>query len=65
MTIQEINKIIISKIDNTYIAWVKNDFIITLNINNNISEVPEEYQKDTVTLFNKKKGKDILPSYQE
>ena len=63
MTIQEIDKIVISRIDNTYIAWVKNDSIITPNINNDILEVPEEYQEDTVTLFSEKEGEDILPLY--
>ena len=43
MIIQEINEIIISKIDNTYIAWVKNDSIVTLNTDNDILEVLEEY----------------------
>ena len=37
------DKIIIFRIDNAYIAWVKNDSIITLNIDNNILEVPEEH----------------------
>ena len=65
MTVQEINKITISRIDDAYIAQVRNDSIITLNIDNNISEVPEEHWKDMVTLFNKEEGEDILPSYQE
>ena len=65
MIIQEIDEIIISRTDNAYIAQVKNDSIITPNIDNNILEVPEEYQEDIITLFNKKEGKDILPSYQE
>ena len=30
-----------------------------------MSEVLEEYQKDTVTLFSEKEGKDVLPPYQE
>ena len=65
MIIQEIDKIVISRINNTYIAQVKNDSIITLNIDNDILEVLEEYREDIITLFNKKKGEDILPSYQE
>ena len=28
-------------------------------------EVPKEHREDTVTLFNKEKGEDILPSYQK
>ena len=63
MTIQEIDKIVIFKINNAYIAWVKNDFIITLNINNDILEVPEEYQENIITLLNKEEGKNVLPSY--
>ena len=43
MIIQEIDKIIIFKIDNTYIAWVRNDSIINPNIDINISELPEEH----------------------
>ena len=65
MTVQEINKIIISKTDNAYIVWVRNNSIVTPNIDNNISEVPEEYQEDMITLFNKEEGKDVLPSYQK
>ena len=65
MIIQEIDKIIISRTDNAYITQVKNDSIITPNIDNNILEVPEEYREDIIALFNKKKNKDILPPYQE
>ena len=65
MTIQEIDEIIIFRINNTYIAWVKNDSIITLNIDNNMLEVLEEYWEDIITLFNKEEGEDILPPYQE
>ena len=65
MTIQEMNEIIIFRIDDTYIAWVKNDSIVTPNIDNNILEVPEEHREDTVTLFSEKEGKDILPPHQE
>ena len=65
MIIQEIDEIVISRINNAYIAQVKNDSIITPNIDNDILEVPEEYQEDMVTLFNKKEGKDILPPHQE
>ena len=65
MIIQKIDKIVISRIDNTYIAWVKNDSIITPNIDNNILEVPEEYREDITALFNKEKGEDVLPPHQE
>ena len=65
MTVQEMDKIIISRIDNAYIAWVRNDSIVTLNIDNNMLEVPEEYQKDIITLFNKEEGENVLPPYQE
>ena len=65
MTVQEIDKIIISRTDNAYIAQVKNDSIITPNIDNNILEVLEEYQEDMVALFNKKEDKDALPPHQE
>ena len=57
------NKIIISRIDNTYIAWVKNDSIITPNINNDMLEVSEEYREDIIVLFNKEEGENVLPSY--
>ena len=30
-----------------------------------MSEVPEEYQEDTVALFSKKEGEDTLPPHQE
>ena len=43
MTVQEIDKIIISRTDNTYIAWIRNDSIVTPNTDNNMSEVLEEY----------------------
>ena len=43
MTVQEIDKIVIFRIDDAYIAWVRNDSIVTLNIDNDISEVPEEH----------------------
>ena len=65
MTIQKIDKIVIFKTDNAYIAQIRNDSIITPNLDNDISEVLEEYQENTVALFNKKEGKDILPSYQK
>ena len=55
----------IFKIDDTYIAWVRNDSIITSKTDNDISEVLEEYQEDIITLFNKKDSKNVLPSYQE
>ena len=63
MTVQEMDEIIISRIDNAYIAWVKNDSIVTPNIDNDMLEVPEEYQEDIIILFNKEKGEDALPSY--
>ena len=63
MTIQEMDKIVISKTDNTYITKVRNDSIITPNIDNNISEVPEEHREDIIALFNKEKGEDALPPY--
>ena len=65
MTVQEMDKIIISRINNTYITQVRNDFIITPNTDNDISEVPEEYREDTAALFNKKKGENTLPPHQE
>ena len=65
MTVQEMDKIVISRIDDAYIAWVRNDSIITPNIDNDISEVPEEHREDTAALFSKEEGKDVLPSYQE
>ena len=102
MTVQKMNKIVISRIDDTvigqtrqaqllgiyptlgspqidptflhphhcpvtdtYITWVRNDSIITLNIDNDISEVPEEYREDIVTLFSEKEDKDALPPHQE
>ena len=65
MTVQEIDKIAISRTDDAYIAWVKNDSIVTLNINNDISEVPEEHREDIIALFSKEEGKDVLPPHQE
>ena len=65
MTIQEIDKITISRTDNTYIAQVRNDSIITLNTDNDILEVPEEHREDIAALFNKEEGKDTLPPHQE
>ena len=65
MTIQEINKIATSRIDNTYIAWVRNDSIVTSNTDNNMSEVPEEHQKDTAALFSEEESEDTLPPHQE
>ena len=65
MTVQEIDKIIISRTDNAYIAQVKNDSIVTPNTDNNISEVPEEHREDITALFNKKEGEDALPPHQE
>ena len=65
MTIQEIDKIVISRTDNAYIAQVRNDSIVTPNTDNNMLEVLEEHREDTVTLFNKEEGEDVLPSYQE
>ena len=65
MTVQEIDEIVISRTDDAYIAQVKNDFIITLNIDNDMLEVPEEYQEDMTALFSEEEGKDILPPYQE
>ena len=59
------DKIVISRIDNAYIAWVKNDSIVTLNIDNNIPEVPKEHQEDTAALFNEEKGEDVLPPHQK
>ena len=52
MTVQEINKITISRIYDAYIAWVKNDSIITPNIDNNILEVLKEHWEDTAALCN-------------
>ena len=63
MTVQEIDEIIISRIDNTYIAWVRNDSIINLNIDNDMLKVPEEHREDVVALFNKEEGEDVLPFY--
>ena len=63
MTIQEIDKIAISRTDDTYIAWVRNDSIITPNIDNDISEVPKEHWEDIIALFNEEKGKDALPPH--
>ena len=63
MTVQEIDKIVISKIDNVYIVWVKNDSIVTLNIDNDMSEVLEEHQEDIITLFSEEEGEDVLPPY--
>ena len=65
MTVQEMDEIIISRIDDTYITQVKNDSIVTLNIDNDISEVPEEHREDMVALFSKEEGEDVLPPYQE
>ena len=59
------DKIVIFRTDNAYIAWVKNDSIITLNTDNDISEVPEEHREDTVALFNKEESEDTLPPHQE
>ena len=59
------DEIVISRIDNTYIAWVKNDSIVTPNIDNDILEVPEEHREDMVALFSKEEGKDVLPPHQE
>ena len=63
MTVQEINKIATSRTDDAYIAWVRNDSIITLNTDNNISEVPKEHQEDTAALFSEEEGKDALPPH--
>ena len=65
MTVQEIDEIIISRIDDAYITQVKNDSIVTLNIDNNISEVLKEYWEDIITLFSEEEGEDVLPPYQE
>ena len=65
MTVQEIDKIATSRIDDAYIAWVRNDSIVTPNIDNDILEVPEEHQKDTTALFSEEEGEDILPPHQE
>ena len=65
MTIQEMDEIAISRIDNTYIAWVKNDSIITPNTDNNMSEVLKEHWEDIIALFNKEEGEDVLPPHQE
>ena len=65
MTIQEIDKIIISRTDNAYITQVKIDSIVTPNTYNDLSEVLEEYREDIITLFSEKEGKDVLPSHQK
>ena len=65
MTVQEIDEIAISRTDNTYITWVRNDSIITPNIDNDILEVPEEYREDIVALFSEEEGEDVLPPHQE
>ena len=65
MTVQEIDKIIISRTDNTYIAQVRNDSIVTLNTDNDMLEVLKEYWEDITALFNKKKGEDVLPPHQK
>ena len=65
MTIQEMDEITIFRTDNAYIAQVRNDSIVTLNINNDMSEVPEEHREDTITLFNKEESENTLPPYQE
>ena len=57
------DEIVISRIDDAYIAWVRNDSIVTLNIDNDMSEVPEEHREDMVTLFNKEEGEDALPPH--
>ena len=59
------DKIIISRIDNAYIAWVRNDSIVTLNTDNDILEVLEEYQEDVIALFSEEEGEDVLPPHQE
>ena len=59
------DKIVISRTDNAYIAWVKNDSIVTLNTDNNISEVPEEHREDITALFSEEEGEDVLPPHQE
>ena len=65
MTIQEIDEIATSRIDNAYIAWVRNDSIVTPNIDNTMLEVPEEYQENMIALFSEEEGEDILTPYQE
>ena len=65
MTVQEIDKITISRIDNAYIAQVKNDSIVTPNTDNDILKVPKEHWEDIKALFSKEEGEDALPPHQE
>ena len=65
MTVQEIDKIAISRTDNAYIAQVRNNSIVTPNTDNDISEVLEEHREDIVALFSEEEGEDALPPYQE
>ena len=37
--------------------------IVTLNSDNNISKISEEYREDRIILFNEKEDKYILPAY--
>ena len=63
MTVQEMDEITISRIDNAYIAWVRNDSIVTLNTDNDMLEVLKKYWEDTVALFSKEEGEDVLPPH--
>ena len=65
MTVQEMDEIAISRTDDAYIAWVRNDSIVTPNTDNDMLEVPEEHREDTAALFSEKEGKDTLPPHQE
>ena len=65
MTIQEMDEIAIFRTDDAYIAWVRNNSIITPNTDNDISEVLEEHQEDITAVFSEEEGEDILPSHQE
>ena len=65
MTVQEMDEIAISRTDDTYIAWVRNDSIVTPNTDNDMLEVSEKHREDAAALFNEEEGEDTLPPHQE